>query len=192
MLQLSDVISTIRWRLKRGVKRDATTITRFLRRHPGASTEQITDHRWSMVPPESRHDFVQFLVPELERLKGYGVIEYREGWHNTDCPDPFARLANTLDDSELVHAFGELALSYSQTIEPRLAEAIATFVATDCHEDGMRRFAYVDFLNVIGVPVSEWPHALVQLDLPQGLDWHKLNAFLPYALRRNISSASFE
>jgi hypothetical protein len=64
-------------------------ITHFLRRHPGAGTEQIGDHRWSIVPPESRREFVQSLVSELERLKRYGVIEYREGWHNTDCPDPF-------------------------------------------------------------------------------------------------------
>ena len=190
MLQLPDVISTIRWRLKRGVKRDATTVTRFLRRHPGASTEQISDYRWSMVPMVSRRDFVQYVTPELDRLQRFGVIEYRDGWYNAECPDVFARLAHALDGWELVDAFGALAFSYSQTIELRLAQAIAKFVANDCHDDDMRRFAYIHFLDVIGIPVSDWPNPLVELDIPTGLDWRKLNAFLPRSLRQCHASAS--
>jgi len=190
MLQIPDVISTIRWRLKRGVERDATTVTRFLRRHPGASTEQIGDYLWSMVPLESRRLFVRYVTPELDRLNRFGVIEYRDGWHNSQCPDPFARLADTFGDWDLVDAFGTLALSYSQTIERRLAMAIAHFIADNCHDDDMRRVAYIHFLDVIGIPVSEWPKRLTEIDIPTELDWRKLNAFLPKALRQRHLPAS--
>ncbi len=190
MLQLPDAISRIRWQLERGVKRDATTVTRFLRRHPGASTEQISDYRWSMVPLESRRAFDRYVIQELDRLNRFGVIEYRDGWHNSQCPDPFARLADTFGGWDLVDAFGTLALSYSQTIERRLAAAIAHFVADERHDDDMRRIGYIHFLDVIGIPVSEWPERLTALDIPAELDWRKLNAFLPRALRQRHVSAN--
>ena len=190
MSQLFDAISQIRWQLRRGVKTDAIVFTRFLRHHPGASTEQISDFRWSMIPFEARHDFVQFVKPELDRLNQFGVIEYRDGWHNSQCPDPFARLADKYNGSDLVNAFGTLALSYSQTIERRLAAAIARFVADDRHDDIMRRFAYIHFLDVIGIPVSKWPEQLLELDIPIKLDWRKLNAFLPRSLRKHHMPAS--
>jgi len=184
MSQLPALISTIRWRLKRGAKCDATTITRFLRRHPGASTEQVSDYRWSMVSAESRRDFVKHIIPELDRLKCYRVIEYRSGWYNTDSPDPFGRLSDTLDGWDLVDAFSALALPYSQSIERRLARAIAHFVANDTYDDDMRRFAYMQFLIVIGIPVSDWPKHLAELDIPAELDWRILNAFLPRTSRQ--------
>lgn len=187
-MPLRDAILRIRWRFKRGVKRDATAVTRFLRRHPGASTEQITDCIWAMVPLERRCNFVQHVISELERLDRFGVIEFRDGWHNSQCHDPFARLSDTFAGWELVDVFGTLALSYSQTIERRLARAIAHFVADDRHDDDMRQFAYIHFLNVIGIPVSAWPKNLPELDIPTELDWRKLNAFLPRALRNHCIS----
>ena len=190
MLRFIDAITRIRWQLKRGVKSDAVIFTRFLRRHPGASTEQISDHRWSSIPLESRREFVQFVMPELDRLRRFGVIEYRDGWYNSPYPDPFARLAGTLTSSELVDAFGTLALSYSQTIDRQLATTIARFVADDCQDDVLRRFAYIHFLDVIGISVSEWPQRLIELDIPTELDWCKINAFLPKTLRKLQASAS--
>lgn len=178
------------WRLKRGRRCNALKIASFLRRHPGASVEQITDYVWACIPLASRRNFDQSTEPELNLLARYRVIENRSGWQLTNIPDPFAKLVETIkDESQLVDAFGELAVHYSGTIERRLAAAIATFLADSNRREDMRRFAYISFLQVIGISVNRWPKpdVLMSLAVPDDFDWSIINVFFPKSSRRTIA-----
>ena len=178
------------WRLKRGRRRDALKIANFLRRHPGSSLEQITDCLWSCIPHEARRKFDRYTERELSVLSRYRVIENRCGWQLTNIPDPFAKLVETIkEESQLVDAFGELAVHYSGTIERRLAAAIATFLVDSNRCDDMRRFAYIHFLDVIGISVNRWPKPdiLMRMAIPEDFDWSTINAFLPKRTRYTIA-----
>lgn len=181
-------MSTAYWRFKRGYRSDAIAIMRYLHRTPGSSLERIADHLWACVPPDSRREFDKHTAQELDRLQRYSVIEYVNGWHLSSATDPFARLLETTkDESELLDAFGDLAISYSRTVERRLATAMARFVADDDRSDDMRRITYVHFLNVVGIPVDHWPQNLMTLAVPADFDWSILNAFLPKNSRRKMA-----